>query len=162
MQPITKRLETCNNFNEVFEIVKHAVERSLGKHRAGLTLILAEIPNAIGAYHITGSNIIVMNKTILDAIRTLAKSKPELNSFIFSILTHEYLHSIGYTDEMNVRFLVRKISVENFGEEHQTTKFAFGDLFSMYPQLRALGPGKMSKDFTTIKEFDKSSMPYIG
>ncbi len=158
----SKRLENCKNFNEVFEIVKHSVEKSLSKHRAGLTLVLAELPNYVGAYHMMGSNIIVMNETILNAVKVLAKSKAELNSFIFSILAHEYLHSIGYTDERDVRLLVKKISAENFGDSHQTVKLALGDLFTLYPQLRSLGIGRMGKDFTIIKEFDKSSMPYIG
>ncbi len=127
-----------------------------------MTLVLAELPNYVGAYHIMGSNIIVMNETILNAVKVLAKSKAELNSFIFSILAHEYLHSIGYTDERDVRPLVTKISTENFGENHQTVKLAVGDLFTLYPQLRSLGIGRTGRDFTTIKEFDKSSMPYIG
>ena len=127
-----------------------------------MTLVLAELPNYVGAYHIMGSNIIVMNETILNAVRVLAKSKAELNSFIFSILAHEYLHSIGYTDERDVRPLVAKISTENFGGDHQTVKLAVGDLFTLYPQLRSLGMGRTGKDFTVIKEFDKSSMPYIG
>jgi hypothetical protein len=162
MQKTAKRLEDCKNLNEIFEIVKSAVEKSLGKHRAGLTLVLAELPNYVGAYHIMGSNIIVMNGTILNAVKALAKSKAEFNSFIFSILAHEYLHSIGYTDERSVRPLVRKISGENFGEEHQTVKLASADLFTLYPDLKMLGLGRTGKDFTIVKEFDKSSMPYIG
>jgi hypothetical protein len=162
MNRTSEELEQCKNFNEVFEVVKHCVQKSLKRHRAGLTLILAELPNYVGAYHIMGSNIIVMNETILNAIKIFATSKAELNSFIFSILTHEYLHSIGYMDERNVRFLVRKVSTENFGKDHQTIKFALGDLFTIYPQLKSLGIGRTGKEFTIIKEFDKSSMPYIG
>lgn len=162
MDSLARRLERCKDFNEVFELVKYAVEKSLGKHRAGLTLVLTELPNSVGAYHLMGSNIIVMNKTILDAVNTLATSKQELNSFVFTILAHEYLHSIGYTSERDVRLLVRKVSMDSFGNDHQTVKLAFGDLFEMYPQLRALGPGKVGEEFFVVKEFDKSSMPYIG
>src|SRR3972149_4732065 len=142
MQEFTLRLENCRDFNEVFELVKYTVERSLGKHRAGLTLVLAELPNYVGAYHIMGSNLIVMNRVLLDAIKAITKSKAELNSFIFSILAHEYLHSIGYVDERDVRLLVRRVSIENFGESHDTVKMAMGDLFALYPQLRGLGPGR--------------------
>ena len=162
MQEFTLKLENCRDFNEVFELVKYTVERSLGKHRAGLTLVLAELPNYVGAYHIMGSNLIVMNKILLDAVKTVTKSKAELNSFIFSILAHEYLHSIGYVDERDVRLLVRRVSIENFGESHDTVKMAMGDIFGLYPQLRALGPGRTGEDFTIIKKFDESSMPYIG
>ena len=162
MQELALKLEGCRDFNEVFELVKHLVERSLGKHRAGLTLVLAELPNYVGAYHVMGSNLIVMNRMLLDAMKAITKSKAELNSFIFSILTHEYLHSIGYTDEREVRLLVRRVSIENFGESHETVKMAMGDLFGLYPQLRGLGLGRIGEDFTVIKKFDESSMPYIG
>lgn len=162
MQELASKLENCKDFNEVFELVKHTVEKSLHKHRAGLTLVLAELPNYVGAYHIMGSNLIVMNKVLLNTMKTITKSKTELNSFIFSILAHEYLHSIGYTDEKDVRLLVRRVSVENFGESHETVRMATGDLFGLYPQLKALGPGRSGKDFTVIKNFDESSMPYIG
>ncbi|MFQ6012006.1 MAG: hypothetical protein ACE5KG_07520, partial [Nitrososphaerales archaeon] len=90
------RLAHAKNFNEVFDIVKTSVEQVLSIHRAGLTLVLAELPNGLGAYHVSGSNIIVLNRSILDAVRSVARSEEELNSFIFSILTHEYLHSLGY------------------------------------------------------------------
>lgn len=151
-----------NGFDHVFELVKKAVQSSLGIRRAGLTLVLQEIPNYIGAYHIIGSNIIVLNRTLLKAVESLAQSKEELNSYIFTVLAHEYLHSLGYTDEAEVRKLVRKISVENFGEAHHTTKMALGDFTNLYPQLRSLGPGKASEAFEVVKDFDKSSMPYIG
>jgi hypothetical protein len=39
-------------------------------------------------------------------------------SFIFSILLHEYLHSLGYEDEQQVQGLSYKVCLENFGEEH--------------------------------------------
>lgn len=162
MQELALKLKNCKDFNEVFELVKHVVEKSLGKHRAGLTLVLAELPNYMGAYHIMGSNLIVMNKILLDAMKAITKSKAELNSFIFSILAHEYLHSIGYTDERDVKLLVRMVSIENFGESHETVKMAMGDLFGLYPQLKVLGPGRTGEDFTVIKKFDESSMPYIG
>jgi len=151
-----------DGFDHVFEIVKKAVQGSLGARRAGLALVLAEIPNYIGAYHVLGSNLIVLNKTILRAVELLTKSKEELNSFLFSILTHEYLHSLGHTDEGEVRRLVHKVSVDTFGADHYTAKMAVGDFMNLYPELRMLGPGRVGEDFELIKDFDKSSMPYIG
>ncbi len=156
------RLTQARNFDEVFEIVKASVEDVLGLHRAGLTLVLADLPNGIGAYHISGSNAIVLNRSILDAVRSVTRSEEQLNSFIYSILTHEYLHSLGYVEESQVRPLVRRISQESLGPGHPSVTMASGDLFSLYPQLRALGEGKLGEDFEIIKEFDRSSMPYIG
>ena len=156
------RLAQARNFDEVFEIVKASVENILGLHRAGLTLVLADLPNGLGAYHVSGSNAIVLNRSMLGAVRSVTRSEEELNSFIYSILTHEYLHSLGFLEESQVRPLVRKISQESLGPDHPSVTMASGDLFSLYPQLRALGEGKVGEDFEIIKEFDRSSMPYIG
>ncbi len=142
--------------------MKTSVEQVLRLHRAGLTLVLAALPNGLGAYHVAGSNIIVLNRSILGAVKSIARSDEELNSFIYSILTHEYLHSLGYMEESQVRPLVRRISQESLGPDHPSVTMASGDLFNLYPQLRALGEGKTGEDFEIIKEFDRSSMPYIG
>lgn len=152
----------ATNFDKVFEIVKASVEDVLGLHRAGLTLVLAYLPNGLGAYHVSGSNALVLNRSILDGIRSVTRSDEEVNSFIYSILTHEYLHSLGYVEESQVRPLVRRISQESLGPDHPAVTLASGDLFNLYPQLRALGEGKVGEDFEIIKEFDRSSMPYIG
>ena len=50
------------------------VDKSISQHRAGLTLVLQEIPNHIGAYFIESGNVIVMNKTILKAMKHLTQS----------------------------------------------------------------------------------------
>ena len=161
--PLIPQLKTAKDYNEVFTLVKKSVESSLSLHRAGLTLILAEIPNHIGAYHVAGSNIIVINRTILHAMKTLSQSKVEFNSFIFSILTHEYLHTFGYHEETHVHKLVSQICEQNFGPEHPTMRFATKELFALYPQLQSLGPGKTDNStFEIINNFDRSSMSYIG
>ena len=138
------------------------VDGTLGLHRARLTLILADLPNAIGAYHISGSNLIVLNRVVLNAMKTITKSSEELNAFVFSILMHEYLHSLGYGEEVLVRSLVKRVSEENLGRDHPSVRMANGNLFRLYPQLRGMGEGKLGQEFEVIKDFDKSSMPYIG
>ncbi len=157
-----RRLATSTNFDHVFEIVRTTVEKSLRLHRAGLTLVLGDLPNYIGAYHVLGSNSIVMNRTILEAVKALSSSKLELNSFVYSILLHEYLHSLGYLDEGAVRRLVQKVTYENFGREHVASDMASRSLFEIYPQLKQLGSGIEGREFEVIKEFDRKSFPYIG
>ncbi len=149
-------------FDELFEMVKRAVEKTLRRHRAGLTLVLMELPNAIGAYHAVGSNLIVMNRTILNLISTLGKSREEVNAFIFSILVHEYLHALGYLDEGEVRGLVYRVSEDNLGRAHPATRLSSGSISEIYPELRSLGEGKVGREFQVVKNFDTSSMPYIG
>lgn len=123
--------------------------------------MLAELPNTIGAYHITGSNLIVANRTILNNIK-LSSSTEEFNSFVFMILAHEYLHSLGEMDEGRVRLLVKRVCTEFFGPDHTSVKMADGNFLEQYPALKLLGKGRFGSDFEVVREFDKSSMPYIG
>ncbi|MGB6627142.1 MAG: hypothetical protein WBE61_03315, partial [Nitrososphaeraceae archaeon] len=90
------------DFNEAYELVKLTVNTKFNMQRAGLSLILQGLPSRIGAYHILGSNVIVVNRTILDIIRQ-HKSIEEYNSYLFMVLAHEYLHSFGIVDEFRVR-----------------------------------------------------------
>ena len=57
-------------------------------------LLLADLPLRLGAFHGVGTNSIVMNRTLLDRIVKSGHSRLEVNSFIYSILLHEYLHSL--------------------------------------------------------------------
>ena len=150
MDGLVEKLSQNLSFNEIFELVKKTVEKSLRKHRA------------IGAYHEVGSNLIVINRTILDAVASLGKSKSELNGFLFSILMHEYLHSLGYLDEGEVRRLVYRVSEENLGRDHVATRMAGLGIVEIYPELKYLGEGAVGQTPEIIKNFDQSSMPYIG
>ncbi len=84
-----ERLDQCQDFGDVFELVKKSAEHSLGRRRAGLMLYLAKLPNHIGAFHTMGTNGIVMNRTTLDMITHGARSLREINSYVYSILLHE-------------------------------------------------------------------------
>src|SRR5712692_3963567 len=92
-----RTLSGAEGFDEIFSMVKVATEQALGRHRAGLTLVLGDIPNSVGAYHEMGSNAIVMNRNLLRIVEKLSKSRAKRNSYVFMILLHEYLHSLGYT-----------------------------------------------------------------
>ncbi len=127
-----------------------------------MTLVLTDLPNTIGAYHALGSNYIVMNRVILNGVSAIVKSKVELNSFIFSILTHEYLHTLGYINEEKVRKLVFRISEENLGRDHPATRMSNQRIVDIYPELRNLGEGRIGTNTIIIKNFDNSSMPYIS
>ena len=53
------------DFNQAFELVKSAVEDKFKMHRIGLSLILQGLPTNLGAYHVLGFNLIIVNKRIL-------------------------------------------------------------------------------------------------
>lgn len=156
------RLESAEDFGDVFEVVRDSVETVLGERRVGLSLGLAELPNMVGAMHGVGSNMILMNRTILDFVKRSARSTLEVNSFVYHILLHEYLHSLGHVDEKQVRALTRKVATEALGEDHLATRISTEDLWHFYPGIRELGPGGMGKDVEIVEDFDKSSTTYIS
>ena len=157
---LVNRVELARNYDELFEIIKRVVESEIGKHRAGLSLILSDMPNAVGAYHPVGSNIIVVNRSLIEDMRRFVR-KEEINSFVFTVLMHEYLHSLGLYDELGVRRTVQRISRNVLGESHVTVRMAVGNWFQMYPQL-ALAHQKVSNDFEVVEKFDSSSTSYLG
>jgi hypothetical protein len=119
-----ENLEKCKNFKEVFQLVKQSVKETLKLERTGLMLFLADMPYMVGAFHQVGTNNIVMNRMLLDHVLDTSETTKEANSFIYSILTHEYLHALGYLDEREARDLTYRVSKETFGETHLATKMA--------------------------------------
>ena len=130
-----RALSSAEGFDKIFEMVKVATERTIGKHRAGLTLVLGDIPNDVGAYHEMGSNAIVMNRNLLRIVEKLSKSKSKRNAYVFMILLHEYLHSLGYTSDRQVRVLGRRIADEYLGKRHLAGEMAVQPLDQFFPDL---------------------------
>lgn len=116
MKNFAKEFEESDSIIEVFGLVKDAVELALNESRAGLDLGFVEMGNTnqcVFAFYPAGSNIIVMNKT---PIRRIMETKPELlKPYVFTTLLHEYLHSLGYLDEMDARKLTCMITQQMFG-----------------------------------------------
>lgn len=149
------------DFDEAFEMVKSAVLEKFKMHRAGLSLILQVMPTNLGAYHILGSNVIVMNSYVLAAIRKLSGSDEEYNAYLFMVLAHEYLHSLGITDENTVRQMTFELCKEMLGDDHGSTRMAKEDPSSLFPQLRTMVQTQFGREFHVVKDFDKSSQSYI-
>ncbi len=154
-----EKLKNNLSFGDVFELVKRVVEKHLGLHRAGLTLLLENMPTYIGAYYPEGSNYIVLNKALVTKLRELKISDLEYNSFIFTILMHEYLHSLGFYDEKKVRILVVEISKKEFGENSMPYNHAISNWLEKYPELNF--PVVTEKSFEVVKDFDFESHPYL-
>ncbi len=155
-------LESAEGFEEIFEMVKSATEEGLGRHRAGLTLVLGDIPNEVGAYHQMGSNAIVMNRNLLRIVQTLSKSKTMVNSYIFMILLHEYLHALGFESDERVRELSRQVIVSYLGEGHVAGDMAVKPLDRFFPELSKFVGFRDKGLYETVSRFDRSSTPYIA
>jgi hypothetical protein len=155
-------LSSAEGFDTIFEMVKEATERTLGMHRAGLTLVLGDIPNYVGAYHQMGSNAIVMNRNLLRIVEKLSKSKSRRNAYVFMILLHEYLHTLGYTSDRQVRDLGKQIADEYLGRRHLASEMAVRPLDQFFPDLARLSAFRDKGEYQTVRRFDSSSTPYIG
>jgi len=167
MQDIGEELDNSENFGDVFKIVKRSVKEQLGKERAGLMLVLADLPMHLGAFHGVGTNSIVMNRTLLDRIVKGGNSRSQVNSFVYSVLLHEYLHSLGVIEERDVRSLVRDISLKSFGNEHPASKIAAEGPWSMLPRSWASEQAELDyvqshREMELIKDFDRSHSRYIS
>jgi hypothetical protein len=155
-------LEAAGNFDEIFDMVKAATEQETGMHRAGLTLVLGDIPNHIGAYHELGSNAIVMNRNLLRVVEKLAASKVRKNSYVFMILLHEYLHSLGFTDDRQVRDLSKRVADRFFGVKHPVAEMAVAPLDQFFPDIQKYFGFRDHGGYETVDRFDTSSTPYIA
>jgi hypothetical protein len=162
MSSLAERLDLCSNFSDVFELVKKSAERSLGLRRAGLMLYLAKLPKHIGAFHAIGTNGIVMNRTALDMVTRGAHSLREINSYVYSILLHEYLHALGYYDERDVRKLVYDVTLDSFGPDHPATQIASKGPNAFFPEIALDGIPSEYPDVEVIPDLERSSRRYIS
>jgi hypothetical protein len=149
------------DFDGIFELIKSAVETKFGMHRAGLSLVLQGLPSDLGAYHVVGSNMIIINKRILDIIR-IRKSREEYNSYLFMVLSHEYLHSFGIIDELQVRNMTYDLCRVMFGEDHLASRMSRYEPWSLFPEIRLFQNNTFEDNFQIVKKFDKTTQSYIS
>ena len=163
---ISENLDRSFNFSEVFQLVKQSVKTSLGKRRAGLLLGLADLPEYIGAFHQMGSNFIVMNRVLLEQITHLAKERRQLNAYVYYTLLHEYLHTLGYVDEGEVRRLTRRICGQILGQDHPATRLAVDGPAVMFPEITFQQHSEMRTrrlpKFEIVREFEKEYRTYVA
>ncbi len=155
------KLSKLKDFNETFELVKSAVDAKFKMHRAGLSLVLQVLPTQLGAYHILGSNMIIMNKRILDIIK-LRKSLLEYNAYLFMVLCHEYFHSFGIIDEKQVRIMTYDLCQSLLGDDHPSSLMARYEPWKVFPELQLYQTNKFENRFEIIKNFDKTTQSYIN
>ncbi|HWG92130.1 MAG TPA: hypothetical protein VNZ52_14870 [Candidatus Thermoplasmatota archaeon] len=173
--PTPADVDGARGYTELFRHVKHLVERRIGKSRAGIMLGLTSLgvsPGGfLGGYFVLGSNAIVLNRDVLDYIKA---TQPDYhNAYAFHVLLHEYLHTLGYIGEDEVRPLAHALSVEALGEDHAATRIAAAlngageqgevpEFFRklVYPEFGWRPQGRPHIEI--IKGFDPDATPYIG
>lgn len=160
-----KSLDMARTLADIFEVVKAAVEQRMRRSRAGLMLGLANLGNHpqgwFGAFYPVGTNIIVMNRVPMQRIK---ETDPTLyKPYVFHVLLHEYLHSLGYLDEEQVRQMALDISLELFGKDHPATRIA-ADPMAFFPNLVYPSVNWQPEEVSIelVDGFDRSSVGYIG
>lgn len=159
MKSFIEDFERAENIKELFEIVQDAVRMTLNESRAGIDLGIVELGNGPGnllsAFYPVGSNIIVLNKTPL---KRITQTQPKLmKPYLFVVLLHEYLHSLGYLDENTVRRLTHAITDEIFDGSIVTGMAR--DLRKYFPFL--LYPGGHPAD-NNMQVIELENLDYIG
>jgi len=159
-----ERFNKAKSISDIFEIVKDVVWSILKKSRAGLDLGMIELGNLpnglIGAYYVTGSNMIVMNETPLKRIK---ETSPKLLApYTFSVLLHEYLHSLGIFNDDAVKEMTFDVSKKAFGEDNIITQIS-KDMTRFFPNIiYPEGAPQTNEPIRLVKDFDKSDTRYIG
>jgi hypothetical protein len=155
---------------EIFEKVKKDVKRTVGRHRAGISLGLVEMGmfqgGFVGGMHFPPGTDIVMNKTPLKVI--LEEQPYEIVwAYTYHILLHEYVHSLGVWDEYQCREITRRITEEVFKEaDHPALILAKKGIGTYFPNLNLIyRPPEKRPDGISIEYitgFDKNSYEYYS
>jgi hypothetical protein len=155
------RIDEAEGFSGVWDLVKNTVNVSLGKHRLGMLLFLDDLPLHLGAYHQLGTNNIVLNRSLVNIVEAVTKSKKLVNAFVYSILTHEYLHALGHVSEAEVRSLVYDVSRECFGEDHIVTTLAEKTPWMLIKGIPLNDITVPKRAMELIKDLEKPNQGYI-
>ena len=161
IQNYRSRIEEAEGFSGVWELVKETVKATLGEHRLGMLLFLDDLPLHLGAYHQVGTNNIVLNRSLLNIVETVTKSRKLVNAFVYSILTHEYLHALGHISEAEVHSLVYDVSKRCFGEDHIVTTLAEKTPWMLLKGIPLRGIAVNKQDMELIKDLEKPNQRYI-
>ena len=155
------KINEAEGFSGVWELVKETVKNALGEHRLGMLLFLDDLPLHLGAYHQVGTNNIVLNRSLLNIVEAITKSKKLVNAFVYSILTHEYLHALGHISEAEVNSLVYDISKRCFGENHIVTMLAEKTPWVLLKGIPLRGIAVNKQNMELVKDLEKPNQRYI-
>ena len=160
------KIKKANTFADIFEIVKDMVREFLGADQAGLMVGVSDLGSFsngfVGAFYSLDANMIIINKKPLARI---LQTNPKLyNYYLFHVILHEYVHSIGSYDESVTRQLVLEVSRHYFGDNHIATQLASNIEKFMpnlaYPSSGFQPPQDISIEF--VKGIDRKNTNYIN
>lgn len=161
-----KRIMKSKTIADIFLIVKELVRDYIGAEQAGLLVGVTDLglnnQGFIGAFYSMDANTIIINKRPLASI---SQKNPSLyNYYLFHVILHEYIHSIGSYDEIQTRQLVYEISKNYLGESHTVTQLAMNIEKFMpnmaYPSSGFEPPADTNIEF--VMGIDRKNTNYIN
>ncbi len=158
-------LEVARNLPDIFELVKQGVREVTKLSRPGLMLGLADLGEGaqawVGGFHVIASNAIIMNSRPMDHIHT---HQPDFyKPYVFFVLMHEYLHTLGYFDEAACRTKTNEVASALFGTQHVVTRMT-RNIETFLPKFSTMKYGWMPPQnplIQYVRGFDRSSVSYI-
>ena len=160
-----QKLEKAKNLADIFEIVKDIVMDYLGVDQAGIIVGVSDLgislSGFVGAFYSLDANMIIINKRPL---ASLIQTAPSLyKNYLFHIMLHEYIHSIGSYNEQVTRQLSYDIINNYFGSDHLVTQLALG-LEKFMPHFMHPGVLQMPQDTNIefVKGIDRKNINYIN
>ena len=156
---------------DIFEKVKRDVEKTIYRHRAGLSLGLVEMGisgrDFIGGMFFSGGTMILMNSTALRVLLTKKEINDEIIlAYVYHILLHEYIHSLGFLDERQCRDYTNYVTEEVISEAaHPARVMAARGIGAYFPEIMYAPPDYQMQKYLKIERvenFDKSSTTYYS
>jgi len=120
-------------------------------------LFLDDLPLKIGAYHPVGTNNIVLNRFLVEIVEASLESKQTVNSLIYNLLLHEYLHAIGELSEIEVRRQVVLVAEKCFGNDHMATIIARKSPWVLLRQIPLNAAQAPKRVMQIVKDFEKTN-----
>ena len=159
----TSRLSAANGYDGIFSIVKSHVEEVLGLHRAGLTLGPGTPPD--GHRGLPLGRIQHDRPEQGDSRQGEERGAPRDCDLlhIHAPPPMQYLHSLGFLDEAQVRKTSEEVAGRVLGTGHPASVLIRTPLTELFPYLGALryaeGP---QGDIEVVRNFDSRSYRFIS
>ena len=155
------KLKAANSYADVWQIVKDSVDFVLGKKRGSMMLFLDDLPLQIGAYYPVGTNNIVLNRHLVEIVEGTLNDKLKVDSLVYNLLLHEYLHALGELSEVEVRRQVVIVASKCFGEEHPATVLARKSPWILLKDIPLEAAAAPKRVMQIVRNFEKTTDKYI-
>jgi hypothetical protein len=155
-----ERLDKATGYPQLWQIVKETVEYVLSRSGRSIMLFLDDLPIQLGAYHPVGTNNIILNRRLVDFVEVSVDSKRQVNSLVYVLLLHEYLHALSDYSEHSVNKRVVQISEKCFGKNHSVSGIARDSPWSLLGKIPNQINDVPKRVMQIVKNFE-SAQKYI-